>query len=154
MKIESPAFANGDRIPEHYSRFGENVSPPLVFKDVPDAAKSLALIVDDPDAPRGTFTHWVLFNLDPRMKELPEHARIARENQGRNSWDEVAYGGPRPPNGEHRYFFRLYALDRKLDLPAGAQRAQIEPALRGHVLAESEWMGRFATPVQAERDAR
>lgn len=154
MKIESPAFAHGAHIPEPYTRFGENQSPPLSFRDVPPQAKSLALIVDDPDAPRGTFTHWIVFNLPPTTAGLKENARPTDGTEGNNDWKELGYGGPRPPDGEHRYFFKLYALDRKLDAPSGASRATIDAALRGHIIAEAELMGRFATPVQAERDAR
>lgn len=154
MKIESPAFAHGAPIPEPYTRFGENHSPPLVFRDVPAKARSLALIVDDPDAPHGTFTHWIVFNLDPMVEGLKEGCHVADAREGNNDWKELGYGGPRPPDGEHRYYFRLYALDQKLDLPNGAARAEVDRALRGHVVAEAEWMGRFATPVQAGRDAR
>lgn len=154
MKIESPAFTHGAHIPETYTRFGENQSPPLVFREVPANARSLALIVDDPDAPRGTFTHWIVFNLDPTIEGLKENSRPADGREGNNDWQELGYGGPRPPDGEHRYFFKLYALDRKLDVPSGAGRAQIDNALRGHIIAEAELIGRFATPVQAERDAR
>jgi Raf kinase inhibitor-like YbhB/YbcL family protein len=154
MKIESPAFAPGAHIPEPYSRFGENRSPPLTFSDVPAQAKSLALFVDDPDASKGTFTHWIVFNLEPTTEGLKEGAPIKNALEGKNGWGEARYGGPRPPDGEHRYFFRLYALDRKLDCANGCERAEIDRALRGHVVAEAELMGRFATPVQAARDAR
>jgi Raf kinase inhibitor-like YbhB/YbcL family protein len=153
MKIESPAFGYGAPIPEHHSRFGENRSPPLVFRDVPAQAGSLALVVDDPDAPRGTLTHWIVFNLDPSAKGLAENCHVANAREGNNDWQEPRYGGPRPPDGEHRYFFRLYALDSRLDLPAGAGRNDVDRAMEGHVIAQAEWMGRFATPVQAERDA-
>lgn len=154
MKIESPAFAYGERIPERHSRFGENISPPLRFHDIPAQARSLLLIVDDPDAPRGTFTHWIVFNLDPTAKGLEEGCHVANAREGNNDWQEPRYGGPRPPNGEHRYFFRLSALDGKLDLPVGASRAEVDLALKGHVIAQAEWMGRFTTPVPAERDGR
>lgn len=151
MKIESPAFAQGEPIPTQHSRFGENKSPPLRFRDVPTQARSLVLIVDDPDAPNGLFTHWIVFNLDPTVEGLDEDWQVTNAREGNNSWNELGYGGPRPPNGEHRYFFRLHALDQKLDLPSGAARAEIDRALRGHVIAQAELMGRFATPVQAER---
>jgi Raf kinase inhibitor-like YbhB/YbcL family protein len=151
MKIESPAFTSGASIPGTYSRFGDNKSPPLIFRDVPTKARSLALIVDDPDAPHGTFTHWVVFNLAPTRDGLEEGIRVTDARQGNNSWHEPRYGGPRPPNGEHRYFFRLYALDQNLDLSEGIERASVDEALRGHIIAETELMGRFATPVPAER---
>jgi Raf kinase inhibitor-like YbhB/YbcL family protein len=154
MKIESPAFQSGEHIPEIYSRYGDNKNPPLVFRDVPAEARSLAVIVDDPDAPKGIFTHWIIFDLDPTTEGLAENFVGNVGRQGSNGWQEVGYGGPRPPDGEHRNYVRLYALDRKLNLPNGAGRAQFEQALRGRVVAEAELMGKFATPVQAERDAR
>lgn len=154
MKIESSAFSNGAHIPHAYSRYGDDKSPPLMFKDVPPNARSLALIVDDPDAPHGTFTHWLVFNLEPTTEGLRENCRVMDARQGNNDWKEMGYGGPRPPEGEHRYFFRFFALDRKLDLPNGASRAEIDGAMRGHVLAEAQLMGRFATPVQSGQNAR
>lgn len=149
MKIKSSAFDNAGVIPHKYSRYGDDRTPPLDFVDVPPETRSLVLIMDDPDAPRGLFTHWIVFNIDGnsngfRDDHVPKDVRF-----GENSWGEVGYGGPRPPNGEHRYFFRLYALDVRLDLPNGAQRAQIERAMEGHVLAKAELMGRYATPVTA-----
>jgi Raf kinase inhibitor-like YbhB/YbcL family protein len=151
MKIESPAFGHGAQIPECYSRYGDNISPPLVFRDTPPNTGSLALIVDDPDAPNGTFTHWIVFNFDPAIEGLKQGCRSMDAREGRNDWGESCYGGPEPPAGEHRYFFRLYAVDRKLDCPNDCSRAEIDRALRGHVLAESELMGRFAKPPEAHR---
>ena len=153
MKIESPAFAPGEHIPETYSRFGNNKNPPLVFREVPAQARSLALVVDDPDAPKGTFTHWIIFNLAPTIGGLKEGSLPDHAIEGKNDWLETGYGGPRPPDGEHRYFFKLYALDRKLELPSGVGRVRLDEALRGRVIAQAELMGRFATPVQAARDA-
>jgi Raf kinase inhibitor-like YbhB/YbcL family protein len=154
MKIKSSEFENGSVIPERFSQYGENRSPSLDFVEVPPAAKSLALIMDDPDAPRGTFTHLVAFNIDSntggfRENQIPKDVRF-----GRNSYDQAAYAGPKPPNGEHRYFFRAYALDTRLDLPSGASRADVERAMGGHVIAEAELMGRYATPSQAQRATR
>jgi Raf kinase inhibitor-like YbhB/YbcL family protein len=147
MKLDSPAFELGGTIPDQYSHYAANRTPPLEFFDVPDEARSLALIMDDPDAPHGLFTHWVVFNIDPDVSgfdedELPDNVKF-----GVTSWGEADYGGPRPPDKEHRYFFRLYALDRMLDLPNGASRREVESAMKGHVIAEAELMGRFAPPI-------
>jgi Raf kinase inhibitor-like YbhB/YbcL family protein len=144
MKIETRAFGPGETIPLRYSKYGDNLSPPLTFADVPDKARSLVLIVDDPDAPKGLFTHWVLFNLGPALRELPEDTVPADSRQGKNGWGEAGYGGPRPPDREHRYFFRLYALDESLGLPDGAAREEVERAMSGHVIAQAEYMGRHA----------
>jgi len=144
MKITSPAFRGGERIPRQYSRDGEDKSPPLQIEGVPANARSLALIVDDPDAPGGLFTHWVVFDLDPRTMEIGEDHAPEEGCQGTNSWGETQYGGPQPPSGEHRYFFHAYALDTKLDLPQGATRTEVERAMSGHVLDVAELMGRYA----------
>jgi len=151
MKIKCSEFENGSVIPERFSQYDVNRSPPLDFTDVPAEAKSLALIMDDPDAPRGTFTHWVVFNIDAdtagfRENKIPKDVRL-----GLNDYGKPEYAGPRPPNGEHRYFFRAYALDTGLDLPNGASREQVEQAMKDHVIAEAELMGRYATPVEARR---
>lgn len=148
MKLESLAFKNGGNIPDKYSHERGNVSPPLAWDGVPRSAKSLALIVDDPDAPRGTFVHWLVYDIPPELSRLLEGAGSggltdgARE--GRNSFGEVGYDGPQPPSGTHRYFFRLYALDSKIEAPAGARREQIERAMRGHVIEECELMGKYS----------
>lgn len=144
MKLTSSAFENGDSIPARYSKDGDNLSPPLRFEGVPPEARSLVLMVDDPDAPRGTFTHWIVFNIEARTpgfaeNQLPEEVRF-----GLNDRDEPGYTGPRPPDGEHRYYFRLYALDQPLSLPTGAHRRDIERAMETHVVANAELMGRFA----------
>ncbi len=147
MKMKSPAFEDGDVIPEKYSHYAANLTPPLEFSEVPDNARSLVLIMDDPDAPHGLFTHWIVFNIDPAIRRFQEDEVPADVQQGTTSWGEAGYGGPRPPDKEHRYFFHLYALDRRLDLPNGASRDEIEAAMHGHVLAEAELMGRFAPPI-------
>jgi Raf kinase inhibitor-like YbhB/YbcL family protein len=149
MKIESPAFSPGGPMPRQYARQGGNFSPPLLFHDVPRAAQNLVLIVDDPDAPHGLFTHWVVFNIDPNAGQIAENGAPATARYGKNSWGENRYGGPQPPDGEHRYFFRLYALDRVLDLPEGAERAAVEKAMVGHIVAEAHCMGRFAATEPA-----
>ena len=145
MRIDSPAFRNGEHIPRQYARSGQDKSPPLQIADVPVNARSLVLIMDDPDAPSGLFTHWLVFNLDPKTTELGEdHAPEAPARQGQNSWGETKYGGPQPPSGEHRYFFRVYALDTIIELPRGPSRTQIEQAMNDHVLDSADLMGRFA----------
>jgi Raf kinase inhibitor-like YbhB/YbcL family protein len=149
MKISSSAFRNGDRIPRQYSRDGEDKSPPLRITDVPPNTRSLTLIMDDPDAPRGTFTHWIVFDMDPKTVEIGEDRVPENARQGATDWGEAKYGGPKPPSGEHRYFFRLYALDTKLDLPRGSGRQQIMQAMQSHILEQAETMGRYAAPQPA-----
>jgi Raf kinase inhibitor-like YbhB/YbcL family protein len=148
MKLTSRAFQHEGKIPENHSKNGGNVSPALQWTDAPRETVSLALIMDDPDAPSGLFTHWLLYGMDPKTTELPEHLPASGElpngaRQGRNGFGDVGYGGPRPPSGTHRYFFHLYALDTETDLPAGMTRDELEGAIRGHVIAEAELMGRY-----------
>ncbi len=144
MNLTSSAFAYGQSIPVKYSCKGEDVSPPLAWDEPPAGVRSFVLIMDDPDAPMGTWDHWILFNILPEARFLPENFRPARPIQvGRNSWGKNAYGGPCPPSGTHRYFFRLYALDTTLDLPDGASKNAILTAMRGHILAQAELMGTF-----------
>jgi Raf kinase inhibitor-like YbhB/YbcL family protein len=142
MTITSPAFTNGGNIPSKYTCDGANLSPPLELHDVPATAKTLALIVDDPDAPSGTFTHWFVWNIDPKQRAIAEGARFP--NQGINDFGRTGYGGPCPPSGTHRYFFKLYALDRELALPSGPKRARLETEMKGHIVAQTELMGRYA----------
>lgn len=149
MKISSSVFHNGETIPEEYGREAEDKSPPLVIDDVPAGAESLALIMDDPDAPGQVFTHWVLFNISPNATNLHEDVMPILMKTGINDYGETRYGGPKPPSGEHRYYFRLYALDTRLPLPRGATRAEVEGAMKGHILAKAELMGRYAAPVVA-----
>jgi len=149
IQVSSPAFAEGDRIPVKHTADGDDVSPELRWSGAPPNTKSFALVCEDPDAPRGNWTHWVLFNIPAdktnlaegvsKEKELPDGAR-----QGKNDFGKIGYGGPSPPKGKpHRYFFKLYALDTKLDLPAGATRQQVLDAIKGHVLAEGQLMGLY-----------
>ncbi len=144
MTISSPAFDEGETIPNKYSRDGGDKSPPLQIEGVPDKAKSLVLIMDDPDAPSGTFTHWLLFNVSPRTKEIHEDAPPVMATQGRNDYGEIGYSGPQPPSGEHRYFFRLFAIDTVLSLSRGVKRAEVEDAIADHVIDEAETMGRYS----------
>src|SRR4051794_3605987 len=149
IELTSTAFREGETIPKQYTGDGQDVSPPLQWSDPPQEAKSFALVCDDPDAPRGTWVHWVLFNLPAGQRRLEEGVP-AREvlpdgtKQGKNDFGKVGYGGPAPPRGKpHRYFFKVHALDTLLDLPPGATREQLLAALKGHVLAEGQLMGRY-----------
>lgn len=148
MKIESSVFKEGNSIPDKYTCDGNDVSPPLSFSGIPDGIKSLALICDDPDAPAGTWVHWVLFNLPPNTNDLPEAVPIEKKlsigaKQGTNDFRTIGYGGPCPPSGTHRYYFKLYALDRMIDLEAGATKWQLTQAMKGHVIAEAQLMGTY-----------
>lgn len=138
MTITSPAFKNGGPLAQAYSCDGAGTNPPLIFSDVPFAAKSLVLIADDPDAPRGTFTHWVIYNIDPKVREIPTEGVPRTATVGNNDFGQAEYGPVCPPSGTHRYFFRLYALDTDLNLPAGSGRAKVEAAMKGHIIAQSE----------------
>lgn len=148
MKMESTAFENDGIIPEKFSHEHGNVSPPLMWSGVPREAKSLALIVEDPDAPSGNFVHWLVYDIPPGVTQLTEGAGSGAmadgARQGRNSFGEVGWDGPQPPSGTHRYFFHLYALDSKIDAPPGATRAQLDRAIRGHVIEECELIGKYS----------
>jgi Raf kinase inhibitor-like YbhB/YbcL family protein len=143
MRINSTAFADGGTIPDQYSKEGGNQRPPLRFEDVPNNAQSLAVVVDDPDAPQGTFTHWLAYNILPATREIGDGTLVTFQ-QACNDYGQTDYGGPKPPSGEHRYFFKLYALDDRLLLQRGASRLDMEEAMLGHVITEAEYMGRFA----------
>jgi len=140
MQIASSAFTQGNKIPDIYTCTGENISPPLEFKDIPKEVESLVLIVDDPDAPKGTFSHWVTFNIDPKTEILGED-EIPEGVQGKNDFNKLGYGGPCPPVGVHRYFFKLFALDTTLNLQEGATKKEVEQAIEGHVIVQSTLMG-------------
>jgi Raf kinase inhibitor-like YbhB/YbcL family protein len=144
MKITSNAFANGQEIPEQFTMYGQNRIPPLHFDEVPEKARSLAVIVDDPDATRGTFNHWLLFNMDPKIKDIKEDCVPVMATQGKNDFGEVEYDGPKPPSGEHRYFFRAFALDSVLPLSRGSTREALEREMKGHVLDSATLMGKYA----------
>lgn len=148
MKITSSAFQHEGMIPEKYTCKGQDISPSLKWEGAPAGTKSFVMICDDPDAPVGTWDHWLLFNipvsvteLNESIPDLPELANGIRH--GKNSWGRSDYGGPCPPSGTHRYFFKLYALDNLLDLKAGADKKAILKAMEGHILAETELMGKF-----------
>jgi Raf kinase inhibitor-like YbhB/YbcL family protein len=144
MKITSPAFQQGGTIPEKFSKNGQNVNPELRIEGVPAEAKCLGLIMDDPDAPVGLFTHWLVWNIDPKTTAIAEHSVPRGAVQGTNDYPDLGYGGPLPPSGTHRYYFKVFALDRMLDLKSGARRAELEAAMRGHILAQGELMGRYS----------
>jgi Raf kinase inhibitor-like YbhB/YbcL family protein len=141
LKIKSPAFEHNGLIPRKYTCDGEDVNPPLVIEDIPGGAQSLALIVDDPDASMGTWNHWVVWNIPP-MKEIKENTVPGIE--GMNDFRKHSYGGPCPPGGTHRYFFKVYALDTKLNLGANSRKKDLEKAMQGHILAMGELMGRYS----------
>lgn len=143
LTIASPAFKHNESIPEKYTCDGADVNPPLVIEGVPPGAKSLALIVDDPDAPRGTWVHWVVWNIDPKTKEIKENSVPAGAKQGMNDFRSRNYGGPCPPSGTHRYFFKLYALDTAPDLGPDTTKAVLEKAMMGHILAQAEIIGLY-----------
>ena len=144
FQLTSTEFAPGGPIPKRFTCDDENASPTLQIAGVPVAAKSLVLIMDDPDAPRGTFTHWLLWNMSPDLKEIVGGATPRNAVVGRNDFGKINYSGPCPPSGEHRYYFRIFALDTNLNLPAGASRKALEKALQGHVLGQTTLMGRYA----------
>jgi Raf kinase inhibitor-like YbhB/YbcL family protein len=148
LQITSAAFSEGGMIPKPYTCDGTDVSPDLSWTGVPEATKSLALICDDPDAPVGTWVHWVLFNISAGETGIP--TEVAPEatlpngaKHGTNDFRRLGYGGPCPPGGTHRYFFKLYALDTVLSLASGATKAQVEEAMQGHILAEAQLMGKY-----------
>jgi Raf kinase inhibitor-like YbhB/YbcL family protein len=144
ISITSPAIQAGGDIPAKFTCNGTNVSPELQIGGVPNEAKSLVLIVDDPDAPRGLFTHWIVWNIDPKTTRVAENSAPAGGIQGTNDFGKRNYGGPCPPSGTHRYFFKIFALDTKPDLKPSARRAELDAAMRGHVLAQGELMGRYS----------
>ncbi len=144
MKISSPDFIEGGEIPVKFTCDGENTSPALKIEGVPATAKSLVLIMDDPDAPKGTFTHWLLWNLKTDLKEILANSPPQDAAQGLNDFGKNKYGGPCPPSGMHRYYFRLYAIDAVPNLSANSQRAALEKAMEGHVLGKAVLMGRYA----------
>jgi Raf kinase inhibitor-like YbhB/YbcL family protein len=143
MKLTSAEFTDGQQIPGKYSCNGEDINPPLVIEGIPAEAKSLAMIMDDPDAPGGTWVHWVIWNIDPRTTQIAAGSVPLGAQQGINSWHKSGYGGPCPPSGTHRYYFHLFALKERIELPSSAKRNDLERAMQGKILAESRLMGLF-----------
>jgi Raf kinase inhibitor-like YbhB/YbcL family protein len=144
LRITSPSFKNGASVLSRFSREGGNSSPPLRIESPPANAKSLVLIVDDPDAPGGLFTHWLVWNIDPKTSTIAERNTPKGATEGTNDFGEVGYGGPQPPSGTHRYYFKIFALDKQLDLPAGAKRRDLDKAMKGHVIAQGQLLGRYS----------
>src|ERR1700756_4797419 len=143
MKITSSAFNEGGNIPSKFTCDGSDTSPPLQLTSVPPGAKSLVLIADDPDAPGGLFTHWLVWNIPPQTNSIAEGS-APKGVHGTNDFGKSGYKGPCPPPGTHRYSFKIFALDRELDLRSGAKRSQVDAAIKGHVVAQGELVGRYS----------
>jgi len=150
IKVTSSVFAEGGLIPAKYTCDGQDISPPLEWEAVPEGTKSIALISDDPDAPMGTWVHWVLFNLPAETRKLEENIPPDKTlpngaRQGTTGFERIGYGGPcpPPPSGTHRYFFKIYALDTKLDLAAGARKRELLKAMEGHILGQGQLIGKY-----------
>jgi len=144
MKITSTVFENNANIPRKYTCDGDNINPPLSFFEVPDNAKSLVLIVDDPDAPVGIFVHWVVYNIDPKTSDVFENNVPAKGQSGISGFGKPGYGGPCPPSGTHRYFFKLYALDTMLDKLNNPDKKIVENAMQGHIITHAELIGLYS----------
>ncbi|PIO08546.1 YbhB/YbcL family Raf kinase inhibitor-like protein [Candidatus Pacearchaeota archaeon CG10_big_fil_rev_8_21_14_0_10_34_12] len=142
MELRSPAFENGGKIPSKYTCDSEDLSPRLEISNIPEGTKSLVLIMDDPDAPIGMWVHWVVFNISPETKVIPE-GEEPKGIHGKGTGGNKDYMGPCPPGGEHRYFFKLYALDTELDLNEGATKTDVEGAMENHILEKSELVGKY-----------
>ena len=148
ISLTSNAFIEGAMIPQRYSCDGEDISPPMDWSNVPPDTRSLALICDDPDAPVGTWDHWVMYNIPAQVTSIQEGVadKPILDNgavHGKNSWGRIGYGGPCPPSGTHRYFFKIFALDTLLDLKSGSTTSQLIDAMEGHILAKGQLMGRY-----------
>lgn len=149
LNVKSRAFRDGQTIPEAYTCDGDDISPPLEWKNVPDETRSLALISDDPDAPVGTWVHWVIYNIPPDSEGLKENIPAVEKldngaTQGRNDFGRTGYGGPCPPGGTHRYYFRLYALDVDTGFEPGLTKSELLKKIRGHIIDEAELMGQYS----------
>jgi len=148
FQLTSRAFKDGEMIPSHYTADGEDVSPPLEWKDAPEGTKVFALICDDPDAPGGSFTHWVIFNIPTSVTQFPEAFPSLKSlpngtKQGLNDFGSIGYQGPAPPSGTHRYCFKMYALSAVLDLEEGAKKATLERMVQRRTLAQAQLMGKY-----------
>ncbi|HHW60074.1 MAG TPA: YbhB/YbcL family Raf kinase inhibitor-like protein [Bacteroidales bacterium] len=147
--VKSKSFIDGGMIPSKYTCDGANVSPQISWENIPEGTKSLALICDDPDAPMGTFVHWVLYDIPPMIKELPENILPEKilpsgAKHGVNDFRKYGYGGPCPPSGTHRYYFKLYALDTMLNLEPGKKKAELLKEIEGHIIAQGQIMGKYS----------
>ncbi len=143
MKLTSPAFENNGTIPDEYGCKGEDINPELNIEEIPDDTKSLALIMDDPDAPGQTWVHWIVWNIPADTKKIEKDADISYP-RGKNDFKKLEYGGPCPPSGSHRYFFKLYALDKTLNLEEGASKRDLLDAMKDHVIEKTELMGNYS----------
>lgn len=148
IKVTSTAFEDGGMIPPKYTADGADISPPIAWDGVPDGTKSIALVCDDPDAPMGIWVHWVVWNIPPQVTSLPEDIPAVEKladgtRQGITSFRRIGYGGPAPPSGTHRYFFKVYALDTMLDLDSTSTKLELEDAMAGHTLASGELLGKY-----------
>jgi Raf kinase inhibitor-like YbhB/YbcL family protein len=150
LQLKSPDFSAGATIPKQFTCDGADISPSFSWSDPPPSTQSFALIADDPDAPAGNWVHWVLYNLPPTLRSLPQNFPKTEQphgdsHQGNNDFEKTGYNGPCPPPGKpHRYFFKLYALDTKLTLKPGASKKDVEAAMQGHIVAEGQYIGRFS----------
>lgn len=144
MKIISSAFENNSEIPKKYTCDGENVNPPLEFINIPKNAKSLVLIGDDPDAPSKTWVHWVVYNIDPKILGVKENSKIETGIEGNTDFGKPGYGGPCPPSGNHRYFFKFYALDTVLDLAQNADKRVVEEKIKDHIIDSAQLIGVYS----------
>jgi len=143
MKLLCSAFEDGEAIPSEYTCDGSDISPPLSFSNIPENTKSLALIVDDPDAPTGTWVHWLVWNIPANKTSFSKGENITFP-QGKNDFGNLNYGGPCPPSGTHRYFFKLYALDTTLKINDGSTKEQLESAMSGHIIEEAQLIGTYS----------
>lgn len=144
MKLASPVFESNTPIPSKYTCDGDNVNPPLFIREVPPNTQSMVLIVDDPDAPMGTWVHWLLFNIYSKTRRIEENSVPQGAIQGETSFGKPGYGGPCPPGGTHRYFFKLYALDTKLSVSSKATKEAIETLMEDHILAKADLLGTYS----------
>ena len=144
MRLQSKAFQHDEEIPAIYTCDGDDISPPLSISGIPDGAKSVVLIMDDPDAPAGTWVHWTVWNIPPSVAEIPADSVPAGAMQGVTSSGNAGYGGPCPPSGTHHYFLKAYALDTALDLPASTDAEALETAMEGHILDKAGLIGLYA----------
>ena len=148
MEISSKSFKNGEMIPKRYTCDDMDISPPLTWTAIPNGTKTLALICDDPDAPVGTWVHWVIYNIPSNSNELPEDVPPIEQlpngtRQGRNDFGNIGYGGPCPPGGTHRYYFKIYALSRELNETPGITKSDLLKAMEGSIIGEGQLMGRY-----------
>jgi len=144
MHITSPAFEDNSKIPDTYTCKGQDINPPLKFGNIPEETESFVLIMDDPDAPVGIWVHWIMWNIPAETTHIAENSVPKGAAQGVNSWMKNSYGGPCPPSGMHRYFFKLYALNTTLDLQKDAKKNDVERAMQGHILAEAQLIGLYS----------